>query len=565
MTPSQANSTADSRQDPFRWQRLDSAQSCADFLAPDARCSQRHFAQQHGIPRSTLGYWLRRQAGVEADGLEAELVAFLKSPVGERFLHRLVHAALLIFQQAGPCGIRTVGHFLELAQLDRFVGSSYGALQPLARAMQGQLAAFDDEERPRLAAAMPRRDIALCADENFHGPHACLVAIEPVSNFILVETYAPRRDGPTWSAAIEKGLLGLPVTVVLLCSDRAKGLLNCAADGLQSMHSSDVFHHQSDLAKPLVAPLSKPLREAHKDLREAKAQTERLGKACEDAAAAPPRRGRPVDYFGRALQSARQEVEAQQAIEEAEKQLEEALAPLRGLADDYHPFDRHSGEAVRAEQLRRRLEQRLGQLEAVVEQAGLSEQAAEKVKEARSWLVAWVGCMAWFWATVRQRLEQLPLDEEGERLTMRLMAGYYWEASARRARTPEERERLRQLSEGLQKEAWGPRSVLAELPEQEQDEVKRVARQCAGLFARSSSCVEGRNGRLSLHHHGQTRLSEGRLRALTVLHNYLSRRSDGTTAAERFFGQKPRDLFTWLLERLPELPRPATKRPKKAA
>src|ERR1700685_915176 len=156
MTPSQAKPATHFRQDPFLWKRLDAAQACADFLDPDARhFSQRHFAQQQGIPRSTLGYWLRQQLSAEKDGLEAELVAFLASPPGERFLHRLVYAALLVFQQAGPCGIRTVGHFLELAQLDRFVGSSYGALQPLAAAMQKLLAAFDDEERPRLAASMP--------------------------------------------------------------------------------------------------------------------------------------------------------------------------------------------------------------------------------------------------------------------------------------------------------------------------------------------------------------------------------------------------------------------------
>ncbi len=33
-------------------------------------------------------------------------------------------------------------------------------------------------------------------------------------------------------------------------------------------------------------------------------------------------------------------------------------------------------------------------------------------------------------------------------------------------------------------------------------------------------------------------------------------------AAERFFGQKPKDVFSWLLERMPDLPRPARKRPR---
>ena len=48
-----------------------------------------------------------------------------------------------------------------------------------------------------------------------------------------------------------------------------------------------------------------------------------------------------------------------------------------------------------------------------------------------------------------------------------------------------------------------------------------------------------------------------------MAHNYHRTRADGATAAQRFFGKKPRDLFSRLLERLPDLPRPAAKRPSK--
>ena len=76
---------------------------------------------------------------------------------------------------------------------------------------------------------------------------------------------------------------------------------------------------------------------------------------------------------------------------------------------------------------------------------------------------------------------------------------------------------------------------------------------------------EGRNGRLSLFHHGQGKLSDKRLQSLTVVHNYLVKRADGTTAAERLFGTKPPELFDWLLKHLPDLPRPAAKRAKQPA
>jgi hypothetical protein len=55
----------------------------------------------------------------------------------------------------------------------------------------------------------------------------------------------------------------------------------------------------------------------------------------------------------------------------------------------------------------------------------------------------------------------------------------------------------------------------------------------ARQFHRSSSAVEGRNGYLSQMYHNGRGLTEKRLRALTVIHNYGLKRADGTTAAMR--------------------------------
>src|SRR4051812_7739741 len=86
MTPSQLNSTTDSRPDPFRWDRTEATQARHDFTNPNQpAASQRQFAQQAGIPRSTLQHWLQQ---AQHPDLQPELVAFLESPVGYRFLRR---------------------------------------------------------------------------------------------------------------------------------------------------------------------------------------------------------------------------------------------------------------------------------------------------------------------------------------------------------------------------------------------------------------------------------------------------------------------------------------------
>ena len=115
------------------------------------------------------------------------------------------------------------------------------------------------------------------------------------------------------------------------------------------------------------------------------------------------------------------------------------------------------------------------------------------------------------------------------------------------------------MAEKILARARSPDGVWGTLSEEEQKDLEAKARDCAALFQRSSSCVEGRNGYLALKHHALHQLSTRKLGVLTVLHNYMIRRADGTTAAERFYGQEPRDLFTWLLDRLSYPVRPRSR------
>jgi len=152
-------------------------------LQDNVSTSQRQLAEHIEVPRSTLQHWLTRQDTIDAS---PAVVAFFESPDGVAFLHRLVLAAHFVMTLLGPCGIRLVGVFLELTGLDRFVAASYGPQQHVSVAMEEAVVAFGQEERPRLAEGMAPQKITVCQDETFH-PETCLVAIAPVSNFILLE------------------------------------------------------------------------------------------------------------------------------------------------------------------------------------------------------------------------------------------------------------------------------------------------------------------------------------------------------------------------------------------
>jgi hypothetical protein len=467
-------------------------------------------------------------------------------------------------------------------------------LHTLATRLQLDLVAFGDDERLRMAALMRRQTdvptapsvlptsataplgcnsnpvlstpakkaIALTPDENFHGNHPCLVAIEPVSDFIVVETYSPRRDADTWKEAITVATADLPVEVVAVTSDQAKGLIACAGQ-IGAHYTPELFHGQRDLARGLFAALRREISTLQKELEPASQLVQHWQKELEKAQQTPPRPGRPTDFEWRIILAQSEERRISKQLEDAQQRQQQAKDALRGLADDYHPFDPQTGQPVTALEVQKRLESRAATLEKVACITGQTKQMEETQAKGRKWITALVASMAWFWSVARQRLQELALPEEAEKAAEeKLLAGLYWQQAARRGRMPADRRHKRELAERLLKEAWAEGGPLSRLQEQERELVQRLAGEVVGLFSRSSSCVEGRNGRLALHHHGHTRLSDGRLKALTVVHNYVVRRDDDTTAAERFFGVKQRDTFAWLLERMPNLPKPAAKRTK---
>jgi hypothetical protein len=412
---------------------------------------------------------------------------------------------------------------------------------------------------------MKPKTITLCEDENFHGPQPCLVAIEPVSNFLVLEVYQPRRDAETWNSVVTTALEGLSLTVVQVTSDLSKGLLTHAQDGLGANHSPDLLHVQADIHKGTSLAFARHLAAATQKLQEtqevARSWSERyqLHQAGIRSPGQPPNFEQQLAWANQAVYYWEQQVIQRQ---ERQDQLHEAV---RGLGDDYHPFDAHSGPAVSAEQLQQRLEQRFDTIERLAGEAEVSAAGREKIAKARRVLPRLVATLVWFWHSLRLLVESLELSADQERVAYeRLLPGLYWAGAAERGRTAAEKQRLRGLAKGLLESAWSEESALSRLGAEEKEWVKGVCQEGVQRFVRSSSCVEGRNGQLSLHHHGSHALSPGKLKALTVLHNYFIERSDGSTAAERFFGQKPADLFRWLLERFPDPPRPAKRRRKPA-
>ena len=528
--------------------------------------SRRQMAQRLRVPPSSFCYrWRQHRQRCQNSRLSRRLVEFCESPEGVEFLLRLMTTLHLVFGQANDCGLRNLGLFLRLSGLDELLPASYGAQQAFAARLEARLAEYGHEEEQRLAAQMPPREISLCEDETFH-PQICLVGIEPVSGYLLLEQYAPQRDAQTWNGCLDQRLVGWPVTVVQVTSDQATALIAHTQEHLGAHHSPDLFHVQQESVKATAAALAGQTKRAHEAATGAEQHTrqrEADWAACHQQC---PQSTHLAELEQQVASSVAAEAQARQRLADCQQRQQQATEARRGLSQDYHPFDLETGRPRTAEEVGRRLAVQFDRLEAVARAAGLSARAQEKLAKARRVLPAMVSTIAFFWTTVAAWLAKCPcaatlppavlmwLREE-------LIPGLYLERAAAKAATAAERQRLRAKAQEVLARARSPDGMWGTLNEAQRAAVEAQARQCAELFQRSSSCVEGHNGQLSLRHHGLHRLTARKLAALHVLHNFLVQRADGTTAAERFFGSRPQPLLPWLLAHLslPARPRgPAT-------
>ena len=230
--------------------------------------TQREAAKKLDIARSTLNGWMDREAKIP---YSPSVVTCFESPEGTDFLHRLLVVIQFIVTQVGGCGIRIVEMILKYSGLSHFVASSYETLRRRGKLMEEFIVGFGEEERKKLAECMPLKKITVAEDETFH-PEICLVAMEVVSNFILMEKYTDDRTAETWNKAMDAATEGLNVEIFQGVGDEAPALVKHTEEKLGAHHSPDLFHIQNEITKGIGATLTAQENRAIKAVKEAEQQ-----------------------------------------------------------------------------------------------------------------------------------------------------------------------------------------------------------------------------------------------------------------------------------------------------
>ena len=328
--------------------------------------------------------------------------------------------------------------------------------------------------------------------------------------------------------------------------------------------ASDLFHGQHEVSKATSLHLARQVRQATAAVAAAQTAVDAAGAARRAYEAQIPRpRGRPPAFTARLDAAMTTLIRAEGAQTQAQARQAQAREQIRELGSLYHPYDLEIGRAQGVARVAARFADVWERLARIAEAADLPMRAREHLAKAQRLTVPWLATLAFFWGIVQTRIDALDLAPDLEQAVLtQLIPALYLERVAGRCTHVEDRQRLAALSARLLEPLRQPTHPLQALAPTTRQHLEAVAAGCADLFQRSSSCVEGRNGHLSLYHHGSHRLSDRKLAALTALHNYYVRRPDGTTAAERFFGRAHPALFEQVLAHV-DLPPPARrKRPR---
>jgi hypothetical protein len=497
------------------------------------RRSARDISSILEVPNSTMRSWTQTRP-LEKPSIA--LTDFFATLDGIKLLQKMIAAAMFVIDY-GPSGVRGVQEYLRLSGLDQFVASSYGAIQAYSTRMEQYIVLFGADEEKSRVAKMRSRKVTAGLDEMFRGRHPCLVAIEVASNFILLEKFTEDRTAETWKRELSTRLDGMNIEIGQITSDLCGAITSYAKD-IRASHSPDLFHGQYELSKATAGPLASQERSFEKALEEADAKMKKAIK-------------KHGDSSEQARHASGMRNLRKHGLEERQRRTEKVRAAKRAFGEIYHPIDMQNGTLQTADGVKKKMDEQIQTIEGAATEAGLSQGCMDRIAKAGRAFAAMVVFLTTYLAMLQLSVDGLRLEEEQKAFFLNVVFSWTYLKLILKRQSKSGKENLTQLLENLEgkmkAEPW---------PNDMKEAWIKHAKELAELFQRSSSCVEGRNGMLSLLHHRCHRLSTSSLKALTVVHNYHIRRADGSTAAERFFEQKHSNLFSSIVEnvRIPGRP-----------
>jgi DNA-binding transcriptional ArsR family regulator len=478
--------------------------------------SIRSLAERTGLSKSSVHRHLqamdRRDRSPES--------SLWETPAGHAWLIRLMVATLFEFGLQRGVGAETLSEFLGRLRLERHVGCSPRALRHVMHTLERlilETAAAWEKDGIAHGAIRP----VIGAVEETFLQRMRLVFRDLATGYWLMEEVVAERSYATWFDRANARLTTFGTEVVSRVSDRAKALSKLAHTGLGGPSIPDVFHLGQALAKGYALCIFGRLRQATRDLEQAKQCREKLPKNDQAAPAQVAQAQARVVAWATS-------VNHWQEVGSAWRQHLSNVSRLRHpwrLLDSIRQTSKEVEEQLRAE---------LKAIEALLETNGLpmKQDTVDKVRPQRAGIAALVDV---WWQTVRQDVTHRAMTPRwtqwAEDVLLPLM---YWQEQLRRTRHSGQKAQIALVLQAVE-EAFERHPCTRQLTSEVLAAWKAWAADQAKACQRASSAVEGRNGSLSQMQHNHRGLPTRRYPGWTVLHTFDCQAADGTTPASRFF------------------------------
>jgi hypothetical protein len=506
--------------------------------------SIRRLADRTGFSKSSVH---RHLQAMERRDLYPES-SLWETPAGRAWLIRLVVATLFVFGLKRGVGAKTLSEFFGRLHLEAHVGCSPSALRTVMHMLERLLLETATAWEKDGIAHGEIRPVIGAVDETFL-QRMMLVFMDLATGYLLMEEVAEDRRFDTWFDRANERLMTFGTEVLYMVSDRAKALIKLAHTGLRCPSIPDLFHLGHDLAKSYSLCLFGRLRQAKRDLEQAKQHLETVQKSVQAA---------PAQVAQARVAACATSVHHWQEVGRAWRQ------HLSNVSRILHPWRLLDSICQTSKEVEEQLRAELQAIETLLETHGLAmkKDPWDKVRKQLAGISALVD---FWWQTVRQDLTQMAMTPRwtqwAEDVLLPLM---YWQAQLRRTRHPGQKTQIALVLQAVE-EAFERHACTRQLKPEVLAGWKAWAADHAKAFQRASSAVEGRNGYLSQMQHNHRGLPTRRSQAWTVLHNFDCRAADGTTPASRFFRRSFSDLFESVLSQIDELPMPRQRRQAIAA
>jgi len=453
---------------------------------------------------------------------------------GTKWLRLLYFGAILFFVVHLGIGAEKLSLFFKFLRLNNRIAISPSVIKKNAVKISELLDQYQEEQQSKHKLNEPLKIVGGVDETYFE--NMILVLMDLSSGYIFVEEESEDKSYETWLAKGKKVADKFGIEFKYFVSDRAKQLIQLATQGFKCLSVPDLFHASHELVKQFSLSLKRKKASIEKKIAKEIVQLNLLIELSKDVS----EQKAIIEELGK------QQVEIDKAISKYHD-------ILHRISKAVHPFDTNDSSIVTSTMVLVKLNSIVEEAETLKEEQDIKSKKDhlkkfnKQIEEMASLIDTW-----WLW--VNEYFEGEEIDEECKNwLQTYLLPLLYWQKQADRTKAVD-------LKECYQNAANDALDRLEKHPSSQKlmtkEDMVSWAEWMVSNFQRASSAVEGRNGWLSQMHHNGRGLTAKRLKAQTVLHNYFLKRDDGTTAAERLFGEKFPDPLEWVVEKMGDLPLP---------